>query len=78
MANDGNFKVRKDGLKGRLVNGKRDGEPRSAFWLRKMESEQLDGLLIFWYITCNPEGIGEVPVRIEKQLVKKYRPAWNR
>ena len=67
---EGIFKVRKDGLWGRLVKGKRDGELRKDFWLRQMMKENLDALKIFWYVTCTPEGIGDVPSSIERQLIK--------
>ena len=78
MGKEGKFKVRVDGLRGRLVHGKRDGKPRKSFWLRQMIAGQFDNLLIFWYVTCTPEGVGDFPELIERQLIKKYQPAWNR
>jgi len=85
VESNGKLSVRKDGIKGRLVRGKRsysiDGkkikESRKIFWLREMANNKIDALKIYWFITHNNK-FTDCPEIIEKPLIHKYRPLWNR
>jgi len=74
---NGTLFIRKGGIKDRLVNGKRDGELRRNFWLREMINGALDALEIQWFATHDQNYI-DCPAIIEDQLIKKYKPLWNR
>jgi len=69
---------RSDGIKGRIVNGKRDGEPRKNYWIREMLVEKIDALKISWYVVHDNDTFRDCPNTIEKQIIAKYRPRWNR
>lgn len=77
ITSDGKLFIRKDGIKGRLVKGKRDGKSRKNYWLREIENEKLDSLEVNWFVTHNEQYI-DCPKIIETLLVKKYNPRWNR
>tara|TARA_R100000935_G_C2796548_1_gene148413 strand:+ start:269 stop:688 length:420 start_codon:yes stop_codon:yes gene_type:complete len=69
---------RRDGIKGRIVKGKRDGEPRKNYWFRQMEIEGFDALRICWYVVHDNEVFKDCPETLERKLITKYKPRWNR
>ncbi len=69
---------RKDGIKGRIVNGKRDGEPRKNYWIREMLNENIDSLKICWYVVHDNNCVQDCPETLERILIEKYKPRWNR
>lgn len=77
MEPNGQLFIRKGGLKDRLVNGKRDKEPRKNFWVREMTDKKIDVLKIYWFVTHNSTFI-DCPEIIEGSLINKYNPVWNR
>jgi hypothetical protein len=74
---DGSLFIRKGGLWDRLVNGKRDGEPRRNYWMREMAAQRISALKICWFATHAPE-FTDCPEALETLLINKYRPTWNR
>ena len=72
------FVPRKDGIKGRIVRGKRDKEQRKTFWVGEMQKNQIDVLHFYWFVTYDGEAFLDIPEQIETQLIKKYSPIWNR
>ena len=74
----GNFIPRADGIKGRIVKGKRDGESRKNFWIREMINENIDALEINWFVTYDEDKFKDCPAKIESNLIKQFRPRWNR
>ena len=74
----GSLIARQDGIKGRIVRGKRDGEPRKNYWIRMMRSQGIDKLKISWYVVHDNDQFRDTPSQIERRLIKKYQPAWNR
>lgn len=74
----GKLIARKDGLGGRIVKGKRDGKPRKYFWIEQMLIHQLDKLRIVWFVVHNEEDFYDCPESLERQLIEKYEPIWNR
>lgn len=77
VKSNGQLSIRKGGLKDRLVNGKRDKEPRKKFWLREMSDNKIDALKIYWFVTHNSKFV-DCPEIVEKKLLKRYYPLWNR
>ena len=69
---------RKDGIKGRIVNGKRDGKPRKNYWLREMDIENIERLKFYWYVVHDNDSFQDSPEAIEKELIDIYKPRWNR
>lgn len=69
---------RKDGIKGRIVNGKRDGEPRKNYWIREMYKEKIDYLKFYWFVVHNNDSFQDSPEIVEKNFIDKYKPRWNR
>jgi hypothetical protein len=69
---------RKDGIKGRIVNGKRDGEPRKDYWIREMLKEGVDALKICWYVVHDNDSFQDCPETLERKLIDIYKPRWNR
>lgn len=74
----GKLMPRKDGIRGRIVNGKRDGKLRREFWLRQIQLEKIDALKIDWYVVHDQETFQDNPEIIEKTLIAKYNPLWNK
>jgi hypothetical protein len=74
----GELVARKDGIKGRIVKGKRDGEPRKNFWIREMLREQIEALEICWYVVHDENLFQDCPETFERELINKYKPPWNR
>jgi hypothetical protein len=70
--------ARKDGIKGRIVKGKRDGELRKDYWVREMLKGQIDWLQIFWFVVHDENTFQDCPKTLEKRLINKYSPLWNR
>ena len=69
---------RKDGIMGRIVSGKRDGEPRKNYWIREMLKENIDALKIKWYVVHDNDTIHDCPETVERKLIDEYKPRWNR
>lgn len=69
---------RKGGIKDRIVNGKRDGEPRKNFWIREMIRNELEFLEIYWYVVHDQKNFNDSPAALEKKLITEYKPRWNR
>jgi len=74
----GKLVSRKDGINGRIVNGKRDGELRKNFWKREMHKENILRLVFKWYVVHDNGLFQDCPEKLEKQLIVKYQPRWNR
>ncbi len=84
---DGNIKNRIagcGGLKDRIINGKdSDKVPRRKSWLALMNSEGIEALDIYWYVTY--DGVNnDFPEDVERVLLQQYiniygtLPRWNR
>ena len=74
----GKLIARKDGIKGRIVKGKRDGELRGDFWIREMLKEQIEALKICWYVVHDESKFQDCPETLERILIDKFKPRWNR
>ena len=74
---DGELFIRQDGIKGRIVRGKRNGRPRKEFWLEEIYNQDLEALEFNWFVTHN-EVYVDCPFELEKKLIKIHRPIWNR
>lgn len=74
----GKLIARKDGIRGRIVNGKRDGQLRRNFWLREMNQEKFEALNIYWYVINDENTFLDCPETLEKVIKNKYKPRWNR
>jgi hypothetical protein len=86
---DGTIKIRKGGIKDRLINGyhpNRFGEPvrfpRHKVFPKQMRNEEIIELKIYWWITYNDENL-DFPTDIEKKIREQYLmknnklPAWH-
>jgi hypothetical protein len=74
----GKLVARKDGIRGRIVKGKRDGKPRKDFWLDEMKINRIESLEINWFVVHDENSVNDCPATLEDVLIKKYRPRWNR
>jgi hypothetical protein len=74
----GNLISRQDGLGGRIVKGKRDGEQRKDFWIREMLENQIESLRICWLVVHDEDKFQDCPEILERKLIAKYKPRWNR
>ena len=69
-------------LKGR-INNKQDGMKRQEFFDKKMDSENIDGLDIYWFVTMD-KGNNDLPGYVEGLLMQRYYevygelPLWNK
>lgn len=77
------IKHRRDGLWGRLVNGKQFDVRRSISIKNKMKSENIPYIKVYWFVTYG-EGYTDFPRHIEIEIIKMYklenngiRPGWN-
>ncbi len=83
---DGSMFIRKAGLGGikdRIVNGHQFGKtPRKISWQRQIEFENIEALVVYWYVTHNDQFI-DCPRILERKLLQKYLdtygrlPKWN-
>lgn len=82
---DGTLKTRTaglGGLKDRLVNGKQFGDRRRITFPQIMQTQNIDGLDIYWYVTYDDHH-KDFPTEIERMLLEKFRgiygrlPEWN-
>ena len=77
-----NGKLGKQGLKSR-INNKQEGKRREKFFNYKIQSEEIDALEIFWYVTFDGE-LKDIPSYIEAILLQEYfnenscLPIWNK
>ncbi len=82
MKKDGIIKHRKGGLHDRISKGKQFDEPRNVSWPKKMKIQNIDKLIIFWFITYNNE-VKDIPTCVEAFLIQEYYrkfrklPDWN-
>jgi hypothetical protein len=73
---------RKDGLGGRFLTGKQFGDLRQITWPRRMLSENIEALDIYWYVTYGEQN-KDFPRDIEIELLQKFHsiygrlPRWN-
>jgi len=84
MQKDGKIRHRKNGLYGRIVNGKQfDKSRRKLSWPKKMKEQQIDELNIYWYVTFDDENT-DIPAYVEAVSIQKYYnkfrslPDWNK
>ena len=74
---------RKDGLGGRIVKGKQFGESRRKSWPKKMYEDNINVLLIKWYITYGKYD-QQFPRPLENKFLSilvyqnGYLPLWNK
>jgi hypothetical protein len=82
---DGSLFIRKAGLGGmkdRLINGKQFGEARRNSWKSKMLEDNIDALVIYWYVTHKKEFV-DCPKKLESKLLERFSskygklPDWN-
>jgi hypothetical protein len=65
------------------INNKQDGVKRQVFFDEKMESEHIDALDIYWFVTMN-ENNKDLPSYVEGLLMQHYfdiygrLPPWNK
>ena len=70
------------GLKDRLVNGKQFGEPRRNSWKNKMQTEKIEALDIYWYVTHSDNYV-DCPRILENKILQIHMniygnlPRWN-
>jgi len=83
IQNNGKLKSREGGLFDRIVNGKQFGEARNKSWPKKLDTEQIEALDIYWYNTFNDE-VQDIPAYVEAILIQKHfdiygkLPRWNK
>jgi len=79
---NGQIVHRKDGLGGRLVKGKQFGEARRKSWPAKMQVDNIESIIIKWFVTHGKYN-SDFPRPIEEQLLKEFYnkygrlPEWN-
>jgi hypothetical protein len=77
-----NGKFKKQTLKDR-INNKQDGVKRQVFFDEKMESEHIDALDIYWFVTMDKNN-NDLPSYVEGLLIQRYfdiygkLPPWNK
>lgn len=74
---DGELFIRQDGIKGRIVRGKRNGRPRKEFWIEEIYNQELEALEFNWFVTHNDQFV-DCPLALERSLINDYKPIWNR
>jgi len=82
ICQNGDFKIRKNGIFDRIVNGKQFDYPRRIAWPNKMDELNISEIKIEWYNTFNTE-IKHIPAYVEacciQMFFEKYNclPIWN-
>ena len=80
---NGMLKTRKEGVYDTLVNGKQFGELRSRAWDKKIISEDIEALDIYWYETFDQSNM-DIPAVIEGKIIQQFfeihgkLPNWNK
>jgi hypothetical protein len=75
-------KFKKQTLRDR-INNKQDGAKRQVFFDEKMESEHIDALDIYWFVTMDKNN-NDLPSYVEGLLMQRYfdvygkLPPWNK
>lgn len=84
LSREGFFVHRKDGLRGRLLNGKQFGDRRSKTLSIQMQLEKMLSLEIHWFVTYG-DNFADIPRDIESSLINAFkeqnggsRPRWNK
>ncbi len=82
VCQNGDFKIRKNGMYDRIVNGKQFEKPRKESWKVKMEEDKIKEIKTEWYITFD-ENVKHIPAYAEAYCIQKYfeeykcLPKWN-
>lgn len=81
---EGNIIHRKDGLRGRFLNGKQFGDRRSKTLPIQMKLDNILTLEIHWFITYG-NNVKDIPRPIERAIIENFkienngnRPRWNK
>lgn len=80
---NGNKKIRKDGMYDRLVNGKQFDKPRKTSWKEKLIAERIEALDVYWYETFDDKH-SDIPATMEGLIMQKHfdiygkLPKWNK
>jgi len=83
MQNNGEIKHRDGGMYDRIVNGDQFGKPRKKSWPSEMEEQEINELLICWFVTFS-ENVTDIPKFVEAVLIQKHYklflalPSWNK
>ncbi|MCG3167242.1 MAG: hypothetical protein POELPBGB_03029 [Bacteroidia bacterium] len=85
MEQNGIMQSRKDGIKGRLINGhhKDTKTERYKIWNKVLVDDEIDYLKVEWYITFDGKH-KDIPAYIESKLLQIYfndngcLPLWNK
>jgi hypothetical protein len=78
----GSGEFKDQNLSGRIKN-KQDGVKRQEYFIRKIDEENIDKLIIKWYVTANKEKV-DLPGYVEGVLMQMYfdanksLPKWNK
>lgn len=73
----------KEQLLNQRLNNKQDGMKREQYFLQKIESENIDALDIYWFVTMD-EQYQDLPSFVEGLLLQRYfeiyacLPKWNK
>jgi hypothetical protein len=73
----------KDQLLNQRLNNKQDGIRREHYFLQKIESENIDALNIYWFVTMDEEH-QDLPGYVEGIMMQRYYdlygtlPKWNK
>lgn len=81
------FEHRKGGIRRRITHGHQFGKgseyERHRIWKMKMEEENIESLIVYWYITFDEGIIEHIPAFVEATLIQEYYnihktlPKWN-
>jgi len=77
---DGGIKIRKGGMKDRLINGhhpKFGKIKRSQSFPVQMQKENISELKFYWWVTYEGDNY-DYPTEVENQLIKKYETLFKR
>jgi hypothetical protein len=80
---NGKAKVRKGGIRDRIVNGKQFKKPRKVCWKEKLTTEKFEALDVYWYITFDQSN-SDIPATVEGHIIQRYLsvfgrlPRWNK
>jgi hypothetical protein len=78
----GDFKIRRNGMFQRIVNGKQFKKKRKESWSIKMKEQNIKKIRVDWYQTFD-ESIEHIPAYVEALCIQKYfeenkcLPIWN-
>jgi hypothetical protein len=83
MQQDGRLKLRKGGMRDRIVKGKQFKRARHISWSLQMKKDKFTQLLVKWFITYD-EHNKHIPASVEGKLIQEYfdsekkLPLWNK